>query len=149
MTKFRTMFLSVFSVSLLSDSSPNSMNLDKMYSKSDEEYLALCLVKLANSGCAGPTPVPVVVEAPPTLTYRCSVSDKAFPSYQTLGGHKASHKKKTTSSTDSGNQSAKCAKVAKIHQFFVCFKLFPNGQALGGHKRCHWDGHRNVKVETL
>uniref|UniRef100_A0A5K1BWR2 C2H2-type domain-containing protein n=2 Tax=Nymphaea colorata TaxID=210225 RepID=A0A5K1BWR2_9MAGN len=108
--------------------------------RSEEEYLALCLVMLANSGRAGPTPVPVAVEAPPALTYRCSVCDKAFPSYQALGGHKASHKKTTASSTDSGDQSAERAKVAKIHQCSVCFKLFPTGQALGGHKRCHWDG---------
>ncbi|XP_031499177.1 zinc finger protein ZAT10-like [Nymphaea colorata] len=104
--------------------------------RSEEEYLAHCLVMLANSGHDGPTPVPVAVEAPPALTYRCSVCDKAFPSYQALGGHKASHKK----TTDSGDQSAERAKVAKIHQCFVCLKLFPTGEELGGHKRCHWDG---------
>ncbi|KAF3792374.1 hypothetical protein EJ110_NYTH00564 [Nymphaea thermarum] len=55
-------------------------------------------------------------------------------------GHKVSHKKTTASSTDSGDQSAGRAKVAKINQCSVCFKLFPTGQAVGGHKRCHWDG---------
>ncbi|KAF3772638.1 Zinc finger protein [Nymphaea thermarum] len=86
-------------------------------------------VPVANNGRAGPTPVPVAVEAPPALTYRCSVCDKAFPSYQVLGSHKATHKK----TTDSGDQLAERTKVAKIHQCSVCFNQFPTSQALGGH----------------
>jgi len=53
----------------------------------------------------------VVVE----LNDRCSVCNQAFPSYQALGGHKASHRKSSS-----------------------------ENQALGGHKRCHYnDGNNN------
>ncbi|XP_031483470.1 zinc finger protein AZF3-like [Nymphaea colorata] len=108
--------------------------------RSEEEYLALCLVMLANSGHTAATATTTPLQAAATNpAYRCTVCDKSFLSYQALGGHKASHKK-VVCSADSGYSHPERAKVAKIHQCSVCSKLFPTGQALGGHKRCHWDG---------
>ncbi|KAE8659161.1 hypothetical protein F3Y22_tig00116964pilonHSYRG00216 [Hibiscus syriacus] len=143
---------------------------------SEEEYLALCLIMLARGGepnsantssvphrHRSPTPAvsltPVSAPAPappPTLTeqkvsYKCSVCNKSFNSYQALGGHKASHRKlsggnddQSTSTTNSaiagGVISAALNPSGKSHECSICHKSFPTGQALGGHKRCHYEG---------
>ncbi|XP_048129802.1 zinc finger protein ZAT10-like [Rhodamnia argentea] len=124
----------------------------------EEEYLALCLVMLARSrpvrnsssstttSAAGhPPPLP----SEPKATYKCPVCDKAFSSYQALGGHKASHRKlaspangvvcgsgdeQPTTSTSTATTSS-----GKTHECSICHKSFPSGQALGGHKRCHYE----------
>ncbi|KAG2621752.1 zinc finger protein 1-like [Panicum virgatum] len=124
----------------------------------EEEYLALCLVMLARGrrDVAAPAPPP----------HACSVCGKAFPSYQALGGHKASHRTKppppvvVTASTpasgagaeqqprqhavpapsSSSAGSAGAGEGKPAHECNVCGKAFPTGQALGGHKRCHYDG---------
>ncbi|KAF8019935.1 hypothetical protein BT93_G0581 [Corymbia citriodora subsp. variegata] len=107
---------------------------------SEEEYLALCLIMLARGGGHPP-------EAP-KLSYKCSVCDKAFPSYQALGGHKASHRKSSSEATSAApsadnptsSSSAAVPGSGKLHECSICHKAFPTGQALGGHKRCHYDG---------
>ncbi|XP_075511171.1 zinc finger protein ZAT6-like [Primulina tabacum] len=86
-------------------------------------------------------------------SYRCSVCSKSFPSYQALGGHKASHRIKppaaTTSSSDSNlstSASIPASNVSplnptgRLHACSICHKTFPTGQALGGHKRRHYEG---------
>ncbi|KAG9440476.1 hypothetical protein H6P81_020641 [Aristolochia fimbriata] len=123
---------------------------------SEEEYLALCLVMLARGGAAAstalrqdrlspPPPAPPVLK----LAYKCSVCNKAFASYQALGGHKASHRKlgAAPGAEDSGASAVAPAPAAsansssgRSHQCSVCHKSFASGQALGGHKRCHYDG---------
>lgn len=111
---------------------------------SEEEYLALCLIMLARGGAARKSDAP---PPPPTLnlTYKCSVCNKGFTSYQALGGHKASHRKNniddTSNTTAVAASSAAAANTSgKVHECSICHKSFPSGQALGGHKRCHYDG---------
>ncbi|XP_022131703.1 zinc finger protein ZAT10 [Momordica charantia] len=116
----------------------------------EEEYLALCLIMLARGGGADPgyeVPIPAQPISVVKLSYKCSVCDKAFSSYQALGGHKASHRKSATGedqSTSSTTTTSATATAAvgggKSHQCSICHKSFPTGQALGGHKRCHYDG---------
>ncbi|XP_022718465.1 zinc finger protein ZAT10-like [Durio zibethinus] len=138
----------------------------------EEEYLALCLIMLARGGGATsnstipyrhrsptptPAPRPAQAQAPaPTsteqkLSYKCSVCNKAFNSYQALGGHKASHRKlsggnddqstsTTTSATAGRVTSAASNPSGRSHECSICHKSFPTGQALGGHKRCHYEG---------
>ncbi|KAL8554711.1 hypothetical protein ACS0TY_002773 [Phlomoides rotata] len=141
--------------------------------QSEEEYLAVCLIMLARSGdgrypsSAGDDDKTVAVAAtpatdspvktPPTAavsnSYTCSVCDKVFPSYQALGGHKASHRVKPPSAvaSDESNHSAVISTAAtshgsalnpsgRLHECTICHKSFPTGQALGGHKRRHYDG---------
>ncbi|XP_065847371.1 zinc finger protein ZAT10 [Euphorbia lathyris] len=127
----------------------------------EEEYLALCLIMLAR-GTTTTTMAststnstssasllrrrsPVNSEEKPT--YKCSVCDKAFSSYQALGGHKASHRKfaggaddQSTSTTTTSATAAVSNGSGRVHECSICHKCFPTGQALGGHKRCHYDG---------
>ncbi|XP_057964026.1 zinc finger protein ZAT10-like [Malania oleifera] len=122
---------------------------------SEEEYLALCLIMLARGGGTAefpaPPPQPLQLQPSPPppplkLSYKCSVCNKAFPSYQALGGHKASHRKSaaaddaSTSSSTSAAAAATPNPAGKSHECSICHKSFSTGQALGGHKRCHYDG---------
>lgn len=140
----------------------------------EEEYLALCLIMLARgendntittaaaatSNTAdervnsSPKQLEDRVAEPPTLklSYRCTVCDKAFPSYQALGGHKASHRKNAVDPAASGDVTSSSNDVkstapsttnsggGRTHECSICHKTFPSGQALGGHKRCHYEG---------
>ncbi|CAN0905611.1 Zinc finger protein ZAT10 [Linum grandiflorum] len=91
-------------------------------------------------------------------SYKCTVCGKAFPSYQALGGHKASHRKSVAVQSTSGvttttttTSSSSAAGAGKAHECSICHKSFPTGQALGGHKRCHYDGgaaNNNAKAAT-
>lgn len=131
----------------------------------EEEYLALCLIMLARGSTNRPaddrrqssssTSVPATAADPPALklSYKCSVCNKAFPSYQALGGHKASHRKPSTDSAADNNKnnnnnpsttfSATSVGAGRAHECSICHKTFPTGQALGGHKRCHYEGGNN------
>ncbi|XVF64173.1 hypothetical protein PTKIN_Ptkin09bG0146700 [Pterospermum kingtungense] len=130
----------------------------------EEEYLALCLIMLARGGrdtststipprhrSPTPTPTTAPTSTEPKLSYKCSVCNKTFNSYQALGGHKASHRKlsgnndgqstsSTTSATAGGVTSAASNPSGRSHECSICHKSFPTGQALGGHKRCHYEG---------
>ncbi|CAK8573850.1 unnamed protein product [Lathyrus sativus] len=137
----------------------------------EEEYLALCLIMLAQGNTndtdnktrshhqtessssqsqsqqTSPPPPP----PPLKLNHRCTVCDKAFPSYQALGGHKASHRKsslenQSTAVNDIVTVSTTTTTTGKMHECSICHKSFPTGQALGGHKRCHYEGgiHNNT-----
>ncbi|RDY10954.1 Zinc finger protein ZAT10, partial [Mucuna pruriens] len=132
--------------------------------ETEEEYLALCLIMLAQSGNnttshrqtqpssshshshshkQGSSPV--------KLTHTCSICNKSFPSYQALGGHKASHRKSSSESASTAASTAAANDVVtasttgggRMHECSICHKTFATGQALGGHKRCHYDGGNN------
>ncbi|XP_010452330.1 PREDICTED: zinc finger protein ZAT6-like [Camelina sativa] len=128
------------------------------HSLTEDEYIALCLMLLARDGDrthdVNLPSSPALF--PPTPIYKCGVCDKAFSSYQALGGHKASHRKNfslsqpaggdelptssaiTTSGSSGGGGGA--GSVVKSHVCSICHKSFATGQALGGHKRCHYEG---------
>lgn len=126
----------------------------------EEEYLALCLIMLARGGAtdsprprqSSPSPPPPLPAPQLKLSYKCSVCDKAFASYQALGGHKASHRKPPTSVDDSATAATSSSSVTaasgKVHQCTICLKSFPTGQALGGHKRCHYEGGSSSSAVT-
>ncbi|KAE9599995.1 hypothetical protein Lal_00045711 [Lupinus albus] len=111
----------------------------------EEEYLAYCLIMLASGGAT--TPPPLGPTAKPS--FKCSVCHKLFPSYQALGGHKASHRKLSGSESSSSAATTNSANTTttavsngggKVHECSICHKSFPTGQALGGHKRRHYEG---------
>ncbi|KAG2269687.1 hypothetical protein Bca4012_062705 [Brassica carinata] len=124
----------------------------------EDEYLAFCLLLLARDGDRtsnrNPLPLPpVTVAEKSSSSYKCSVCDKSFSSYQALGGHKASHRKNLSQTLSGGgdDQSTSTATTTsavttgsgKSHVCSICHKSFPSGQALGGHKRCHYEGNNN------
>ncbi|KAJ0010304.1 hypothetical protein Pint_33812 [Pistacia integerrima] len=121
----------------------------------EEEYLALCLIMLArNSSSSSPEIQEEQLPEPPSLklSYKCTVCNKAFPSYQALGGHKASHRKNSTETSISSTSTAAAAAAVssevntgsgRTHECSICHKTFTSGQALGGHKRCHYEGGNN------
>ncbi|KAI3967950.1 hypothetical protein MKW92_043992 [Papaver armeniacum] len=74
--------------------------------------------------------------------YECKTCNRQFPSFQALGGHRASHKKprlmelySLDNPSISDNQQQ--AKKQKIHECSICGLKFAIGQALGGHMRKH------------
>ncbi|KAE8662504.1 retinoblastoma-binding protein 5-like [Hibiscus syriacus] len=76
--------------------------------------------------------------------YWCETCNKAFKTYQALGGHRASHKKMkaypppaTHETENMGTTATSSLTDQKIHECPVCFRVFSSGQALGGHKRSH------------
>lgn len=131
-------------------------------SLTEDEYIALCLMLLARDGDRNrDLDLPPSSSPPPLLPslstpiYKCSVCDKAFSSYQALGGHKASHRKSsslTQSAGGGGDEPSTSSAITmsgisgggggsvKSHVCSICHKSFATGQALGGHKRCHYEG---------
>lgn len=98
--------------------------------------------------------------------YQCKTCDRTFPSFQALGGHRASHKKpkatsfysnldpkkniyendavslvtNTTIYKNNNNRSLVAygkASNNKVHECGICGAEFTSGQALGGHMRRH------------
>ncbi|XP_026415999.1 zinc finger protein ZAT12-like [Papaver somniferum] len=74
--------------------------------------------------------------------YECKTCNRQFPSFQALGGHRASHKKprleeSVLSGTRSINDNQQQKKKPKAHECSICGLEFSVGQALGGHMRKH------------
>ncbi|XP_074577401.1 zinc finger protein ZAT18-like [Curcuma longa] len=64
--------------------------------------------------------------------FECKTCSRRFPSYQALGGHRASHKKPRM--VAAGDEAAT---KPRIHECSICGLEFAVGQALGGHMRRH------------
>ncbi|KAK4274634.1 hypothetical protein QN277_017828 [Acacia crassicarpa] len=123
---------------------------------SEEEYLALCLIMLARGSTSSAASYDRRASPVPKLAYKCSVCNKAFSSYQALGGHKASHRKLAGEDHNSSSNVTSTASAStsvsngggRLHECSICHKSFPTGQALGGHKRCHYEGGASSSVAT-
>jgi hypothetical protein len=77
-------------------------------------------------------PLPVAGRAPERV-FVCKTCNRAFPSFQALGGHRASHKKPRLDGEGGDLSLAK----PKLHGCSICGLEFAIGQALGGHMRRH------------
>ncbi|KAG1361353.1 zinc finger protein ZAT5 [Cocos nucifera] len=92
--------------------------------------------------------------------YECKTCSKCFPSFQALGGHRASHKKPKLAIPMTGTEEKKAVidedsiqismnsfsktinstsnnSKPKVHECSICGSEFSSGQALGGHMRRH------------
>ncbi|KAM3229385.1 hypothetical protein ACQJBY_060316 [Aegilops geniculata] len=78
----------------------------------------------AHYGVAGPSS--------PERVFECKTCNRRFPSFQALGGHRASHKKPRLAD-GAGAEPPK----PKVHGCSICGLEFAVGQALGGHMRRH------------
>ncbi|WVY96717.1 hypothetical protein V8G54_028868 [Vigna mungo] len=95
--------------------------------------------------------------------FRCKTCNKCFPSFQSLGGHRTSHKKPKHYTTDVEALTATSFRdndltttttlslkpptrvnnftiATRVHRCSTCYAEFSSGQALGGHMR----RHRNI-----
>ncbi|CAA2963862.1 zinc finger ZAT5-like [Olea europaea subsp. europaea] len=122
----------------------------------EDEDMANCLILLAQSVVSLPKNSTKTKDR--IYTYECKTCNRSFPSFQALGGHKASHRKPKQLETDrketpvdapsgdheeeEGWQSHKSFHgythdKPKIHECSICGSEFSSGQALGGHMRRH------------
>ncbi|CAN6301346.1 unnamed protein product [Urochloa humidicola] len=74
--------------------------------------------------------------SPPERVFECKTCNRTFPSFQALGGHRASHKKPRLGDGDGAAAAAEPPKP-KVHGCSICGLEFAIGQALGGHMRRH------------
>ncbi|XP_010536246.2 PREDICTED: zinc finger protein ZAT12 [Tarenaya hassleriana] len=68
--------------------------------------------------------------------FTCKTCMKEFSTFQALGGHRASHKKKPSLHVSPSSTRPKTAS-SHSHSCPICGVDFPMGQALGGHMRRH------------
>ncbi|OEL12846.1 hypothetical protein BAE44_0026139 [Dichanthelium oligosanthes] len=71
----------------------------------------------------------------PERVFECKTCNRQFPSFQALGGHRASHKKPRLAEGADG--AAAEPPRPKVHGCSICGLEFAIGQALGGHMRRH------------
>ncbi|EEF33952.1 zinc finger protein ZAT11 [Ricinus communis] len=70
--------------------------------------------------------------------FECKTCNRQFPSFQALGGHRASHKKPRLTNGDVGSLETQSSPAKpKTHECSICGLEFAIGQALGGHMRRH------------
>ncbi|KAF0924090.1 hypothetical protein E2562_008415 [Oryza meyeriana var. granulata] len=113
----------------------------KRFSFEDGE-MARALMLMSSHGqqqeqaLALPVPVPLAAavrgDRVPERAFVCKTCNRVFPSFQALGGHRASHKKPRLD----GDGDLSLAKP-KLHGCSICGLEFAIGQALGGHMRRH------------
>ncbi|XP_015057903.1 zinc finger protein ZAT11-like [Solanum pennellii] len=78
--------------------------------------------------------------------FECKTCNKRFPSFQALGGHRASHNKKPRLM---GEFVVETNKKNKMHKCSICGVEFSLGQALGGHMRRHRDEINKTTIPVL
>ncbi|XP_052172923.1 zinc finger protein ZAT5-like [Diospyros lotus] len=124
----------------------------------EDEDMANCLILLAQ----GQTQKPLVETKAKLYVYQCNTCSRSFPSFQALGGHRASHKKPKPTGEEkkpileddqfSSHETtalslqfpyhqvpvSPCKSVkTRVHDCSICGAEFSSGQALGGHMRRH------------
>ncbi|RZC76094.1 hypothetical protein C5167_000273 [Papaver somniferum] len=107
--------------------------------------MATCLMLLSRNGGGDQIDYRPFIQAQTISTssksrvYECKTCNRQFPSFQALGGHRASHKKPKLADQVSSDDLSSQQQVTKpkIHECSICGLEFAIGQALGGHMRRH------------
>lgn len=79
--------------------------------------------------------------------FECKTCNRQFPSFQALGGHRASHKKPRLMGGEGEGDSQmvhESPPKPKTHECSICGLEFAIGQALGGHMRRHRAGNMQI-----
>lgn len=104
----------------------------------DSINMAHALVLLARGGSSTFSLEEVDQGVTQQRVFECKTCSRRFPSFQALGGHRASHKKPRLASGDLQEGPAqRQAGRPRVHECSVCGVEFTIGQALGGHMRRH------------
>ncbi|XP_022766127.1 zinc finger protein ZAT5-like [Durio zibethinus] len=138
-------------------------------STEEEEDMANCLILLAQGQtrklASEPASLATASKTAGIYVHQCKTCNRCFPSFQALGGHRASHKKpkinneennkglifvkeddhdqfnnmNTSFSLQITNKAAVLgnSNKSKVHECSICGAEFSSGQALGGHMRRH------------
>lgn len=120
----------------------------------DDGMAANCLILLAR-GESPPTTAAESRRSADCGGYECRTCGKSFPSFQALGGHRASHRKPKSPSDHSidrknappqldVNRKDPSPNKTKSHGCGICGSEFGSGQALGGHMRRHRPAGNNT-----
>ncbi|KAJ0248800.1 C2H2-like zinc finger protein [Hirschfeldia incana] len=64
--------------------------------------------------------------------FTCDICGKVLHSYQALGGHRTSHRKRLKICDKNGQA------MVRRYKCELCGRVFESGQALGGHKKVHY-----------
>ncbi|XP_031486262.1 zinc finger protein ZAT12-like [Nymphaea colorata] len=123
---------------------------DKEEMKRAEET-AKCLLLFSHafaaansSGAIGAAALPLVAQQQ-LRDYECKTCNRRFPSFQALGGHRASHKRLRFADEEGDDEQAQKQKgKPRGHECAICGLEFSIGQALGGHMRRHRNAHELV-----
>ncbi|XP_022995602.1 zinc finger protein ZAT12-like [Cucurbita maxima] len=103
--------------------------------------MANCLMLLSRSSASTTTDFESSLSSSPNRVFECKTCNRQFPSFQALGGHRASHKKPRIVGPDGGNSDGSSSQGSptkpKTHECSICGLEFAIGQALGGHMRRH------------
>lgn len=96
----------------------------------------------------------IMIDNSPTTArvFECKTCNRQFPSFQALGGHRASHKKPRLMGLDNLNdheQEELSPPKPKVHECSICGLEFAIGQALGGHMRRHRGGGGAASNEKM
>ncbi|XP_078429358.1 C2H2-type zinc finger family protein [Wolffia australiana] len=85
--------------------------------------------------------------------FECKTCNRKFPSFQALGGHRASHKKPRaiggSGDHHSPRQHQAQASKPRVHECSICGLEFSVGQALGGHMRRHRAANEGFTLSLL
>lgn len=148
--------------------SPTTTSTDHEFAESteEEEDMANCLILLAQGQTrkvAEPAAATTIKgPAGGFYVYQCKTCYRCFPSFQALGGHRASHKRPKAATEEKRNwdlmeeednhfkhsSTALSLQIpsnrglynnskSKVHECSICGAEFSSGQALGGHMRRH------------
>ncbi|CAD5172468.1 unnamed protein product [Musa acuminata subsp. malaccensis] len=98
--------------------------------------VANVLVLLSRGSSGGEEIIDISSRQSPVRVFACKTCNRQFPSFQALGGHRASHKKPRLAADRQGQVHTELAKP-RVHECSVCGLEFAIGQALGGHMRRH------------
>jgi C2H2-type zinc finger len=104
--------------------------------EADSVNMAHILMLLSQNDAQG-TNLAQYYPADEERVFECKTCKRQFPSFQALGGHRASHKKPKTGSHDCTGQAGSAFPKPKLHECSICGLEFNIGQALGGHMRRH------------